>query len=679
MSQHFDLSDQYKLPHTTLSEHAVIHTSIVTDRSRDLRRYRNDERWNQISLIGEGAFGEVWLQQQVDTGSLRAVKALRKYQLKRQGIDYARELEALAKFKKSQIQQEEVIVKFYGWYENDAQIFLAMEYFALGDLEKHIETDDISEFDAKQITIDVLEGLKIMHSEGFTHRDLKPQNIFVVQKTPRWWVKIGDFGITKRVGSDQTALRTETGTPYFSAPEVEPDDYRVSVRYTSAVDLWSLGCVIYNVLTKSYPFVSRKAKKQPLNTTPLAGKMSADGLAFLLALLDVDPVTRLTAAEALQSIWLKSPQRHKTVVVPNSPIARRLGPPLPPRAPHQEVLPTKSAGLQPLSPETEHYFPPTADSLNFAAAPLTPFVRQDNESAGTPVMSSTSPPGRSPVSASGCEGSLNVRPSHSVTKKKSGMFSVFKPNPNWKLLSAAESDDIAEIRRSLETGADVNTKGMTGFTALSKAAEKGNERAVRVLLENGADIDTKCTLKGTALHSAADDGLASMIKVLLEYNPGLEAKGTDGKTPLHYAARNGDALSVELLLDKGADINAKNDYKETPLWLAVDWKKSPTIRTLLERGADVNIANYEDRSPLHKAAYKGMREATRLILEKHPILDREDDNHLTPKQCAQKRKHYEVAHLIEAAELSQEANAVSSAKPPLTMKEIDNEIEDTFG
>ena len=95
---------------------------------------------------------------------------------------------ALAKFSKPEHQLEGVIVKFMGWFENDQKIFVAMEYFALGDLQGYVP-EGFTEQDIKDITLDLLDGLKIMHKEKFTHRDLKPRNIFVVQKRPeasRW-------------------------------------------------------------------------------------------------------------------------------------------------------------------------------------------------------------------------------------------------------------------------------------------------------------------------------------------------------------------------------------------------------------------------------------------------------------------------------------------------------------
>lgn len=70
---------------------------------------------------------------------------------------------------------QDVIVKFFSWFESDDAVYLSMEYLPLGDLSKYIPTSDISEQNAKHIASDILEALQFIHDEGFTHRDIKPQ------------------------------------------------------------------------------------------------------------------------------------------------------------------------------------------------------------------------------------------------------------------------------------------------------------------------------------------------------------------------------------------------------------------------------------------------------------------------------------------------------------------------
>ena len=133
--------------------------------------------------MGAGTFGIVRLEELVDEQGgnkngqavqRRAVKLLQKHFMNRTQIDYKKELLALTKFSRSKFAQSQLFVEFLGWFEDEDNVFLAMEYFPLGTLDKFIG-EDLQEEDARVISAQLLEGLKIMHDEGFTHRDLKPQ------------------------------------------------------------------------------------------------------------------------------------------------------------------------------------------------------------------------------------------------------------------------------------------------------------------------------------------------------------------------------------------------------------------------------------------------------------------------------------------------------------------------
>ena len=137
----------------------------------------------------------IWLEvQRDDPETRRAVKVISKRRLLEINVDYKRELKALTEFSKPKYRQKGVFVDFLGWWDNPDSIFLAMEYFPMGSLEDNISSGP-PKVQVMDVMVQLLEGLEIMHAEGFAHRDLKPANIFVVRKDPEWWVKIGDFGI----------------------------------------------------------------------------------------------------------------------------------------------------------------------------------------------------------------------------------------------------------------------------------------------------------------------------------------------------------------------------------------------------------------------------------------------------------------------------------------------------
>jgi serine/threonine protein kinase len=212
-----------------------------------------------------------------------------------------------------------VFVDFFGWFQNDDAMFLAMEYMPLGDLEQNVREIEkslthsgppLSEEEIQEICRQILEGLKIMHAEGFAHRDLKPQNVFVVQKHPQWWVKLGDFGLSKK-RTDGTAYRTHAGTQEYMAPElfyyVQELDVETS-EYTNAIDLWSLGCIIYRVVTGEVPFPSMLSLRNycidqsrvPLHVPPTMEEAAK----FVRGLLMPHPAKRPVASAALESAWL---------------------------------------------------------------------------------------------------------------------------------------------------------------------------------------------------------------------------------------------------------------------------------------------------------------------------------------------------------------------------------------
>jgi serine/threonine protein kinase len=200
----------------------------------------------------------------------------------------------------------------YGWYESHDCIFLAMDYFEMGDLSRHLESK-IPENQARGITQQLLRGLVELHRMGITHRDLKPTNIFVVSRSASSWdVRIGDFGISKRVNADETALRTITGTRHYMAPELDPwlADNEEDHSYTQAVDIWALGILLFQMLTLQMTFPDpaslRKYFKgriafpeEPL----LQESVTSPCIEFLMAVLQPNPKDRPTS-NAIQALHL---------------------------------------------------------------------------------------------------------------------------------------------------------------------------------------------------------------------------------------------------------------------------------------------------------------------------------------------------------------------------------------
>jgi ankyrin repeat protein len=475
------------------------------------------------------------------------------------------------------------------------------------------------------------------------------QNIFVAQISPRFWVKLGDFGIAKRVTNQSTALRTEIGTPYFSAPETEPDDYQENFEYTNAVDLWSLGCVVYNCLAQRPPFQSRRAKALPFPMQPLKGRVHVDSVAFLECLLKVDPMTRCTAQEALDHPWLQN--------VSDSSIAA-----------------DKGSGA---STNDSSYSIPTLngyDSINSQAALLdiqcstssralkpleTPHVVTVSDLTAAATTNASESKGRTAIhaprsvglTATECEllgvGSALTTPVWTVPKDSGERTVLSKDSPVKDQLSklatnemngqqSEVSEDMELIncfrvpyqissghmntaRRLIRRGTNLKIKDADGRTALHWAVMKcvragdgsGDVvRLIRELLERGAEIDARDNFHNTPLLSmplydlALEGTRLAVICLLLEYNADVNAKSTLGVTCLHQAVDGSRTRAyevcrvIDVLLKHGADVNAKDDRGATALHYV---QHSEVAERLLLAGIDVDAVDWFGETALQLA------------------------------------------------------------------------------
>ncbi len=119
---------------------------------------------------------------------------------------------------------------------------LVMDYITLGNLhEQHMKVARITNQEVIVMLDQLLRALGHLHFHGVVHRDVKPENILIQSRGPRlepshFWVKLGDFSLS----NDSSSLKTFCGTKRYVAPEVRPGSH-----YTPAVDIWSLGIVIF--------------------------------------------------------------------------------------------------------------------------------------------------------------------------------------------------------------------------------------------------------------------------------------------------------------------------------------------------------------------------------------------------------------------------------------------------
>ncbi|KAJ5366512.1 Tetratricopeptide-like helical [Penicillium brevicompactum] len=310
----------------------TVHLFQEPEPDSDGRVVTRREWWHREQDIGVGGFGRVYLEKCIrggpQDGAVRAVKQISINT--RAQIDYNRELEAIAKF--SQPQYNIRFVKSFGWYKRSNQLFIAMEYLEIGDLATYLDrrppTSPLPENEAQQIAYQILHGLNMMHCHDFAHRDLKPHNILIKRHPPgNWLIKLADFGLSKRDEGSHGNSLTLKGTPGYMAPEL----WGVIDRGTDyACDIWALGAVIHEILTKKPAFandelfsVYRTQQRFP-DTMLIDAGVSQMGVDFVVALMRLLPNDRLSAAVAMSNPWIQSqfPQPvMSTMIIEGEPCA----------------------------------------------------------------------------------------------------------------------------------------------------------------------------------------------------------------------------------------------------------------------------------------------------------------------------------------------------------------------
>ena len=144
-----------------------------------------------------------------------------------------------------------LIVKLYGSFQDAHSIYLVLEYVPGGDLDWFAQEKDKGRFDeddAQFYAAEILCALEYMHSAGFMHRDVKPENVLI---DAGGHTKLADFGFARAVDKNGRCF-TNLGTPHYLAPEQL--DIHSKVGYTHIVDWWSWACLVYNLLHGEPPF-----------------------------------------------------------------------------------------------------------------------------------------------------------------------------------------------------------------------------------------------------------------------------------------------------------------------------------------------------------------------------------------------------------------------------------------
>nr|XP_056712645.1 serine/threonine-protein kinase Nek5 [Euleptes europaea] len=259
------------------------------------------DKYEIVKKIGEGAFGKVFLARGKEDNQQCVIKEVNLTKMPRKEKESSQEEVALlAKMKHPNI------VAFYSSLQEKNKLFIIMEYCNGGDLMKKIKQQRGMLFEEDKILdwfVQISLGLKHVHDRKILHRDVKAQNIFLSNNG--MIAKLGDFGIARTLSDTMEFACTCVGTPYYLSPEICEN-----CPYNNKTDIWSLGCVLYELCTLKHPFEGTNIHQLMLRIcrghfVPVSTKYSYDLRTLISQLFKTAPRNRPSINSILRKPFLE--------------------------------------------------------------------------------------------------------------------------------------------------------------------------------------------------------------------------------------------------------------------------------------------------------------------------------------------------------------------------------------
>uniref|UniRef100_A0A6G1SJW2 non-specific serine/threonine protein kinase n=1 Tax=Aceria tosichella TaxID=561515 RepID=A0A6G1SJW2_9ACAR len=265
--------------------------NLIVDPGNPHTKYVN------LSLIGEGTTGKVFLATEKDSGRQVAIKIMEVTKQQRREL-LINEVATMKYYKHPNI------VKMYNSYLVDDELWLVLEYLEGGALTDIVTKTTMDERQIATVCLQCLQALAFLHSEGIIHRDIKSDSILLAADGG---VKLTDFGFCAQVSEQVPRRRSLVGTPYWLSPEIISRE-----AYGPEVDIWSMGIMVMEMVDGEPPFYNeppiqamKRIRDMPPPRLQNQNRISPDLQNFLSHMLVKDPSQRATARELLQHPFLQ--------------------------------------------------------------------------------------------------------------------------------------------------------------------------------------------------------------------------------------------------------------------------------------------------------------------------------------------------------------------------------------
>ncbi|KAH0785388.1 CAMK family protein kinase [Histomonas meleagridis] len=248
--------------------------------------------------VGDGAFSVVKLVHHEETHQYYACKIVPKSRLNSESLHERFETE----IRINQQMHHPGIVQLYELLQDQNNFYLIMEFCPNGELFQYIvDHNHLKEEEAKPFVRQILETLEYIHNMSVSHRDIKPENLLLSNSGQ---VKFSDFGLSRFIPPNGL-VDTPCGSPCYASPEC------ISGKPYNGVttDVWSVGVILYAMLTGQLPWTKRKQAELfaqiKRGEYVIPSFLSDDCKSFIRGLMTVDCTKRMTIQEAFNHKWLR--------------------------------------------------------------------------------------------------------------------------------------------------------------------------------------------------------------------------------------------------------------------------------------------------------------------------------------------------------------------------------------
>uniref|UniRef100_A0A8C5NA65 Mitogen-activated protein kinase kinase kinase 4 n=1 Tax=Gouania willdenowi TaxID=441366 RepID=A0A8C5NA65_GOUWI len=282
----------------------VCHTPKSYDNVMHVGLRKVTFKWQRGNKIGEGQYGKVYTCINVDTGELMAMKEIRF-----QPNDHKTIKETADELKIFEGIKHPNLVRYFGVELHREEMYIFMEYCDEGTLEE-VSRLGLQEHVIRLYSKQTTTAINVLHEHGIVHRDIKGANIFL---TSSGLIKLGDFGCSVKLRNNTHTMPGEVnstlGTAAYMAPEVITR--AKGEGHGRAADIWSLGCVLIEMVTGKRPWHEYEHNFQIMykvgmgHKPPIPEKLSTEGKDFLNHCLESEPKRRWTASMLLDHPFVK--------------------------------------------------------------------------------------------------------------------------------------------------------------------------------------------------------------------------------------------------------------------------------------------------------------------------------------------------------------------------------------